>query len=923
MQRIGESKWRPLELCFWPEQGALPAKGKEYPGLGYERVRDKPPKAQQQQQPAVAQARPALRHRKHAQQAQLPGHNLADRIAIMEELKKLKASMQALFSGEKAEGIKWKDKGKARTLGSAEEAAKPRLSAAAQQPERPPVPSHAARPAVPAQPMQSPEERASRQRASSRASGPAGPPPPLSTVGSMRADEPQRGLLSGVVMANTPTVPAVLLNAPKCLQRLQCSSVQSTACSPCSAHRALPPLDCCVALLCTWDRAAPALHPLLCMHLLQLCMHLLQLCLRGVAGRERRGLGSHLSVGVVPAGMDSSNNSMGAAGQAVHCRPGDTGWATASTARHGTAQHSTAQHSTARHGTARHGTARHDTAQHLSEDAGPHAALIASARSFRCGHHPCTSGYRQGMVASGAMNTPTKGERALGLGGCPVPSHDDSFHMQQCMALILSHTTQPAARQTTPAGQQPIQGPDQGTQAGGSQEAGQQAATERPAASETLAALARILRNILLQPAEPKYRSIRLSNPKVAAGITAVPGAMELLEGCGFQLHFKQHSGVQHTGAAADPPATGADEGFLVLPEAAPLAPLTHCYQELGKALAGSGLPPLEALPAAAWEFSATPSYTTGTSQPPGGSKLSAQGGGPGSATLTLPGPASATEPARGASGGGGSAGAAGAVVAPGAVAGGGSGKSRLGPSAQQGSSQGGPTPAVASAAVAHVDRATKVVLPVAPDMAPPPDWFFERTGAEVKSEWNSLAQRRTAGEVLTTRAWRERAAAAAATSTAAPGSAGSGSRVATLRVRFPEGVCLQGCFAAQEPVTAVWEWVTQALRVSVRVSTRTSCTISVSISVSINVRAIVSTSFSVSTSISIKLPPGRPQYGELQYELITPARRPLPAAGCVRDVPDLLPAAVLNFRLLDSAGRDLSRMPMLSDSMLALTTTE
>ncbi|KAJ9525533.1 hypothetical protein QJQ45_003080 [Haematococcus lacustris] len=55
-QRIGESRWRPLELCFWPDQGALPAKGKEYPGLGYKRLRDKPPKAQeQQQQPAEAQ----------------------------------------------------------------------------------------------------------------------------------------------------------------------------------------------------------------------------------------------------------------------------------------------------------------------------------------------------------------------------------------------------------------------------------------------------------------------------------------------------------------------------------------------------------------------------------------------------------------------------------------------------------------------------------------------------------------------------------------------------------------------------------------------------------------------------------------------------------------------------------------------------
>ncbi|KAJ9526077.1 hypothetical protein QJQ45_009520 [Haematococcus lacustris] len=56
MQRIGESRWRPLELCYWPDKGALPAKGKEYPGLGYKRVRDKPPKAQeQQQQPADAQ----------------------------------------------------------------------------------------------------------------------------------------------------------------------------------------------------------------------------------------------------------------------------------------------------------------------------------------------------------------------------------------------------------------------------------------------------------------------------------------------------------------------------------------------------------------------------------------------------------------------------------------------------------------------------------------------------------------------------------------------------------------------------------------------------------------------------------------------------------------------------------------------------
>ncbi|KAJ9505541.1 hypothetical protein QJQ45_022884 [Haematococcus lacustris] len=42
MQRIGENRWRPLELCYWPDQAALPAKGKEYPELCYKRLRDKP-----------------------------------------------------------------------------------------------------------------------------------------------------------------------------------------------------------------------------------------------------------------------------------------------------------------------------------------------------------------------------------------------------------------------------------------------------------------------------------------------------------------------------------------------------------------------------------------------------------------------------------------------------------------------------------------------------------------------------------------------------------------------------------------------------------------------------------------------------------------------------------------------------------------
>ncbi|KAJ9514745.1 hypothetical protein QJQ45_028523 [Haematococcus lacustris] len=40
MQRNGESRWRPLELCRWPDLPEVPAKGKEYPELGYKPLRE-------------------------------------------------------------------------------------------------------------------------------------------------------------------------------------------------------------------------------------------------------------------------------------------------------------------------------------------------------------------------------------------------------------------------------------------------------------------------------------------------------------------------------------------------------------------------------------------------------------------------------------------------------------------------------------------------------------------------------------------------------------------------------------------------------------------------------------------------------------------------------------------------------------------
>ncbi|KAJ9519778.1 hypothetical protein QJQ45_013455 [Haematococcus lacustris] len=53
LQRAGESKWRPLELCRWKDRGTAPAEGKEHPGLGSKKLRDRAPAADRAPSPAA------------------------------------------------------------------------------------------------------------------------------------------------------------------------------------------------------------------------------------------------------------------------------------------------------------------------------------------------------------------------------------------------------------------------------------------------------------------------------------------------------------------------------------------------------------------------------------------------------------------------------------------------------------------------------------------------------------------------------------------------------------------------------------------------------------------------------------------------------------------------------------------------------
>ncbi|KAJ9532119.1 hypothetical protein QJQ45_003829 [Haematococcus lacustris] len=60
LQRAGESRWRPLELCRWQHRGRLPAQGKEYPALGFKQLRERAPKAKAQQPGTSIRSAPRL-----------------------------------------------------------------------------------------------------------------------------------------------------------------------------------------------------------------------------------------------------------------------------------------------------------------------------------------------------------------------------------------------------------------------------------------------------------------------------------------------------------------------------------------------------------------------------------------------------------------------------------------------------------------------------------------------------------------------------------------------------------------------------------------------------------------------------------------------------------------------------------------------
>ena len=63
--------------------------------------------------------------------------------------------------------------------------------------------------------------------------------------------------------------------------------------------------------------------------------------------------------------------------------------------------------------------------------------------------------------------------------------------------------------------------------------------------------LTKMMANVAKAPSEPKYRKVRLSNPKVAEGLVHVPGVRQFLVALGWRLvsfaaTLKQHQQGPH-----------------------------------------------------------------------------------------------------------------------------------------------------------------------------------------------------------------------------------------------------------------------------------------------------------------------------------------------------------------------------------------
>jgi len=229
---------------------------------------------------------------------------------------------------------------------------------------------------------------------------------------------------------------------------------------------------------------------------------------------------------------------------------------------------------------------------------------------------------------------------------------------------------------------------------------------------------------VLAAVQEAKFRQLRLGpnpNPKIHACVLDVPGALEFLKACGFEVH-------------ADEPGTQGDTYAYFLDDT------RLSYVDCGLTQLQLAMQPLHN------DRQATQQQQAGQhqQQQAGAVSLSPQSAACDSMT--------AVQDRKHASS------AATGVTATTTTT----------------------AAAIAAAALPAVSRNTLVLLPAAPDVDVP-EWFFERTAAEVKAEFTSLLRQRQTRQSFASKAWKDLQLGSSSSSSSRNPS------VVTLRVRFPE----------------------------------------------------------------------------------------------------------------------------------------
>lgn len=125
-----------------------------------------------------------------------------------------------------------------------------------------------------------------------------------------------------------------------------------------------------------------------------------------------------------------------------------------------------------------------------------------------------------------------------------------------------------------------------------------------PAGAAAAEVLAKLLGNIVAAPADPKFRRVRLTNPRIQSAVVDVGGGLELLLACGFEIVFEEAAppaGAAAAGSsggdAGEAAAEASSEGYAVLAEGADLEPLRQALRLLAGLLPSA---PAGARPAAA-----------------------------------------------------------------------------------------------------------------------------------------------------------------------------------------------------------------------------------------------------------------------------------------------------------------------------------